>query len=88
LKLRLPEGIETEGDWSYPESIRGPDGQMIYEGSVEFRRKLHVTADGARGAIRVTCEFGYQACDPRSCRPPTREELEAKVEITGSPNRP
>lgn len=84
LRLKLPEGIEAEGVWSSPESVRGSDGQMIHEGAVEFRCKLRVNGDAAPGPIEVTCEFGYQACDPHSCRPPTREELTGKVEVIGS----
>jgi hypothetical protein len=83
LKLKLPKGVEPEGEWTHPESIPASDGQKIYEGSVEFRRKLRVDRDAARGTIRVTCEFGYQACDPRSCQPPTRVEVEAKSEVIG-----
>jgi hypothetical protein len=81
MKLRLPEGIKPEGDWAYPEAIRGSDGQVIYEEAVEFRRKLRVDGDAAQGTIRVLCEFGYQACDPHSCRPPNTEELEGTAEV-------
>ena len=57
---------------------------MIYQGSLEFRRKLRVRADAATGPVSVTCEFGYQACDPVSCRPPTKIELSAQAKILGS----
>jgi hypothetical protein len=85
LELRLPEGIEAEGEWAYPEPVRGTDGQMVHEGTVEFRRRLRAGADAAPGPIVVTCEFGYQACDPSSCRPPTRLEVGAKGEIVIAP---
>jgi hypothetical protein len=83
LSLRLPEGIEAEGDWTYPEAHRGSDGQMIHEGAVEFRRKLRV-GRAARGTIRVSCEFGYQACDPHSCQLPTKETLRGTAEVEGA----
>ncbi|AGA28364.1 protein-disulfide reductase DsbD domain-containing protein [Singulisphaera acidiphila] len=82
LKLTLPKGVEPERGWTYPEPSRGIDGQRIYEGTVEFRRKLRVDREAARGSVVVSCEFGYQACDLRSCRLPTKENLEVKVEIT------
>jgi hypothetical protein len=82
LKLKLPKDIKPEGEWTGPESSRGLDGQMIHEGTFEFRRKLRVDRDAARGSIRVLCEFSYQACDLRSCQPPTKENLEAKATIT------
>jgi hypothetical protein len=81
LKLRLPRGVEAEGEWSCPNAIRASDGQMAYEGKLEFRRKLRVGADAASGPIEVACDLGYQACDPRSCRAPAREELIAKAEV-------
>ena len=81
LKLSLPEGIEAEGEWSYPKSISGADHQMIYEGAPEFRRKLRVRPDAAAGPVSVTCELGYQACDPHLCRPPTKMELVARAQI-------
>jgi hypothetical protein len=85
LRLDLPVSLLAEGEWSYPESIRGSDGQMIHEGSIEFRRKLRVNEDATPGTSQVTCTFDYQACDWHACRPPTREELKGKVEVIASP---
>jgi hypothetical protein len=48
---------------------------------VEFRRKLRVGADEPIGPFTVACGFGYQACDPHSCRPPARAESQAKAEV-------
>ena len=84
LKLKLPEGVEADGQWSYPKPVLGSDDQKIYEGMVEFRRKLRVRPDAAVGPVSVTCELGYQACDPVSCRPPTKVELVATAEIVGA----
>jgi hypothetical protein len=81
LRLRLPRGVEAEGDWSCPKAGRTADGQMAYEGTLEFRRKLRIGAAAAPGPIEVVCELGYQACDPVSCRPPARAELTAKAEV-------
>jgi hypothetical protein len=75
------------GDWSYPVAERGQDGQMIYEGTAEFHRNLRVGRVTAPGRIEVVCEFGYQACDPHSCRPPNTTELVAKAEVVGASPR-
>ena len=73
--------LEALGEWSYPKPIPGPDNQMTYEGAVEFRHEFRVKSDAAAGRVSVTCELGYQACDPVSCRAPTKVELAAPLEI-------
>ncbi len=81
LSLKLPEGVKAEGEWVYPEPERGRDGQMIHQGTFEFRRHLRVGAGVAPGPLSVGCEFGYQTCDPHSCRPPRKVALEAGTEV-------
>jgi hypothetical protein len=81
LQLKLPAGLEADGDWSYPEPTSGSDDQMIYQGTLEFRRKLRFRPDAAAGPISVVCQLAYQACDPVSCRPPAKMELAARAEI-------
>ncbi len=83
LKLETPKGIRPEGEWIGPEPSRGLDGQMIHEGTFEFRRKLRVKSDAALGSIRVLCEFSYQACNLRACQPPAKDNLEATATIIG-----
>ncbi len=51
LKLTLPKGVEPDGEWAYPDPVRGKKGQMIYEGTLEFRRKLRVEKAAAQGPI-------------------------------------
>jgi DsbC/DsbD-like thiol-disulfide interchange protein len=82
LKLNLPDGVEAVGDWSYPAATRTKDVEgAIYEGDLTFRRKLRIAGDAAPGSIQVTCELGYQACDPFSCRAPDKLSLKAKAEV-------
>jgi DsbC/DsbD-like thiol-disulfide interchange protein len=82
LKLTLPSGVTTSGDWTYPTPAPGPTGDgWIYAGALTFRRTLKVSADAAAGPIDVTCVFGYQACDPSTCRPPAKITLKAKAEV-------
>jgi hypothetical protein len=84
LRLKLPQGVEAEGAWSCPKPVKAPDGQMVYEGKIEFRRKLQVGPDAKPGVLEAICELGYEACDPSSCRPPTREDVIAKGEVVVS----
>ena len=84
LKLELGAAIEALGQWSYPKAVFGSDGQMIYQGAVEFRREIRVRPDAAAGPVAVTCELGYQACDPVSCRPPAKVKLSAPFAIVAA----
>jgi hypothetical protein len=82
LKLKLPEGIATDGEWHYPTPVPNPQGEgWVYEGDLIFYRTLKTSAGRAPGPIEVSCDFGYQACDPSSCRPPTKIALKAKAEV-------
>jgi hypothetical protein len=83
LELSLPEGIEVDGDWVYPAPTRRPDGQAIYEGAIEFRRRLRINAGADFRRLKVRCELRYQVCDPLSCRPPTQLRLEAECKVSG-----
>jgi len=88
LDLQLPDGVEADGDWTYPEPTQGPDGsdaQLIYEGEVFFRRRLKVTDAASSGRLSVGCEITYQACDAFSCRPPESLKLEAVAEVIQVP---
>jgi hypothetical protein len=84
LKLDLPKGVKTAVEWSYPDPTVGPDRQMIYEGSLALRRQLRIGSDAPAGPMSLTCELGYQACDPVSCRPPTKLQLVARDEVVMS----
>ncbi len=86
LKLQLPSGIEALGDWISPPPHPGASGQgPIYEGNVKFTRRLGISRRMISGPITVTCELGYQACDPFSCRPPESVALKATAEIVPAP---
>jgi len=86
LKLQLPSGVEAVGNWTCPAPHPGAPGQgPIYEGSVKFIRRLAINRQKVSGLITVTCELGYQACDPFSCRPPETVALKAAAEIVPAP---
>ena len=69
----VAEGVVTEGSGSTPSRSKASDGQMVYEGSVEFRRRLRVGADAAPGVVGVGCEVGYKRVTrPHVARRPGR----------------
>jgi len=85
LKLKLPKGVVTDGEWNYPDPIPNPQGEgFIYEGALTFYRTLKVTSEAPPGLFEVTCDFGYQACDPSTCRPPAKLSLKAKASVVAA----
>jgi hypothetical protein len=86
LELKLPEGIEPEGDWVNPEASPGPGaGQLVYEGDFTFRRRLKITEQAPLGRVEISCQIDYQACDPFLCRPPESLTLQAGAEVVQKP---
>jgi S1-C subfamily serine protease len=82
LRLTLPKGFEDSTDWACPGPIRDPDGQMAYEGTIEFRRQIRVGTEVAPGRIDVRCEVQYQACNRFSCQLPAKLTLQARGEVS------
>ena len=82
LKLKVPEGVQPVGSWTYPQAKPAASGQgSHYEGTVTFRQQLRIAAGATPGPLAVTCEFDYQACDPFTCRPPAKLALKASAEV-------
>ena len=82
VEVKLPRGVEPAGPWKYPQAKPGQDGQGgIYEGKLQFLRRLQITENAPKGPIEVQCELTYQACDPFRCRPPETLKLSAKGEV-------
>jgi DsbC/DsbD-like thiol-disulfide interchange protein len=88
LKLTLPEGVVPEGKWQIPEphefemtgsTADGPT--FVYDGEVSFYRQLKVSPDSAGGQMSITCDFGYQACDAATCRPPKTLSIPATIDV-------
>jgi hypothetical protein len=84
IKMTLPDGLETAGDWAGPSPARDKAGVEIYTGAAVFRRALRARA----GAAPKKCSFGveleYQVCNDDMCYPPRKVELEATVEIAAA----
>jgi hypothetical protein len=82
--VTLPNGVEADSEWTCPQPVRDTGGQMIYQGTQKFRRRLRAAQGVLLGPIDLKCEFGYQACDPFSCRLPTKVDLTAKGDVRNS----
>lgn len=81
LKLELPAGIQAEGEWMAPKP-KAPE--LIYEGTILFRRKLTITPAAAAGPFTLRCQLTYQACDPVVCWPARTIGLEIRGEVLRS----
>ena len=85
LNLTLPDEVTALGDWTAP----SPEYETtalgispVYQGEVDFSRKLKVSDSAAAGAFDVVCKVDYQACDHSKCLPPASIALTATLEIS------
>jgi hypothetical protein len=86
VQVQLPEGLEAAGAWTYPPAKTSSTGPgLIYEGALTFQKLLRVGAHAASGTLRLSCQLGYQACDPFCCRPPATLEVRAAGEVIPAP---
>ena len=81
LKLTLPDGLKSTGDWTGPSPERDKDGVEIYTGAAVFRRALKADAGAAPKRYSIGVELEYQVCNNEMCYPPKKVELQATVEI-------
>ena len=91
--------FELPADWpqpdvSYPDHIMWQsefeaDPLAVYEHEAVIHAELDVPADAVAGTVEVPVELTYQACDDRTCLPPTTAEATVSLEIgaTGEPTR-
>ena len=89
--------FELPADWpqpdvSYPDHIMWQsefeaDPLAVYEHEAVIHAELDVPADAVAGTVEVPVELTYQACDDRTCLPPTTAEATVSLEIgaTGEP---
>ena len=70
LKLELPDGISTVGDWNRPLSLPSAESQdiTIYEGSIEFTRAIQVNPAAEQDEVALKVRF--QACTDKICQRP------------------
>ncbi|WP_417380738.1 hypothetical protein [Gimesia sp.] len=83
LKLALPEGFQTQGDWQAPPSGRSlsADSHPVYSGRVEFQQLIQAREDIKPGEYDISCQVQYQACDEHRCLSPTHKKLQLTVRI-------
>jgi hypothetical protein len=84
LKLTLPDGLETAGDWTGPNPERDQAGVEIHTGAAVFRRALRARAGAAPKKCSIGVELEYQVCNDEMCYPPKKVELNATVEIAAA----
>ena len=85
LALELPEGWPQPGV-SYPDHVMWQsefeaDPLAVYEHEAVIHAKLDVPASVPAGVVEVPVELTYQACDDRTCLPPTTAEATLSLEI-------
>ncbi len=91
LELVLPDG------WA-PATISYPEGTMetfsfeeqplsVYSGEVDFGSTVAVPAGAELGPVPIEARLTYQACDDKSCLPPTTAEASLDLAI-GSGGQP
>lgn len=88
LVLKLPEGLETDGEWLADEPTLTKAGQRVYTESVVFRRPCKVRPNVSAGSVSITSELHYQACSTELCWPPKTINLSAVLAITGTKPTP
>ncbi len=85
LELELPAGWKA-ASVSYPEgemeSFAFADQPLsVYAGEVELPATVSVPADARPGTVPIAARLSYQACDDRSCLPPTTAEARLDLVI-------
>ncbi|EDL59705.1 protein-disulfide reductase DsbD family protein [Gimesia maris] len=81
LKLELPDGFETQGDWQTPPTGRSQsaDSHPVYSGQVEFQQMILVTKEAQPGEYEISSQVQYQACDEFRCLSPTQKRLHVTI---------
>lgn len=81
LKLELPDGFETQGDWQAPPTGRSQsaDSHPVYSGQVEFQQMILVTKEAQPGEYEISSQVQYQACDEFRCLSPTQKRLHVTI---------
>jgi DsbC/DsbD-like thiol-disulfide interchange protein len=86
LDLAAADGIAID-KVSYPAAkkfrLQGSNKEFnVYDGNFDVVVKLKLPASLTPGEHKLKGELGYQACDARSCRPPTSAPVEVTVTVT------
>ncbi|GAA3617499.1 protein-disulfide reductase DsbD family protein [Flavivirga amylovorans] len=77
LKLKLPGGIKTIGDWETPYSEPYGDGIYVYHGTLVFVQ--YCSVGNYTKAAEISCGLFYQTCDRYKCFPPKNKTKKLKL---------
>lgn len=77
LKLDLPKGISTIGEWDLPYSEPYDDGVYVYYGEPVFIQYCAVGRYAENS--KIICGIYYQTCDRHKCFPPETKTKEFKI---------
>jgi DsbC/DsbD-like thiol-disulfide interchange protein len=85
IKLQLPAGLESTGDWKTPEPAlddsSAGEPAFVYHGTAAFKQTLRVKQGTPAGPLAIPVEFRYQVCDRFSCRAPTALKLQTSIQV-------
>ena len=83
LKLKLPEGFQSTGEWQAPEAGRSLslDSHPVYAGEADFRQTIEVAPAVKPGTYKLSCQVQYQTCDEQRCLSPVKKTLEVLVRV-------
>jgi hypothetical protein len=66
IDLKLPDGVEPDGDWIYPQPVQAKGSTVYYE-SVVLHRRLRFST---RPTVPIETVVRFQACNEQACFPP------------------
>jgi DsbC/DsbD-like thiol-disulfide interchange protein len=85
IKLQLPAGLESAGDWKAPEPTLDDSSTgepaFVYHDAAAFQQTIRVKPGTPAGPLVILAEFRYQVCDRFSCRPPATLKLQTSIQI-------
>lgn len=81
LKLKLPDGFQSAGEWQAPPAGRSLslDSHPVYAGEADFRQTIEVAVDVKPGKYDLSCQVQFQACDEQRCLSPVKKTLQVTV---------
>ncbi|MEW6306152.1 MAG: carboxypeptidase regulatory-like domain-containing protein [Verrucomicrobiota bacterium] len=85
LKLILPKGVTTAGNWTAPPPRMNADKTRVYAKEVTFQRLLNIGKDVPPGPLNIKCDLNYQVCNEQACWPPATIPLEISLDVISSP---
>ena len=87
LRAETPGGFKA-GDVAYPKGelhtfTFSKKPLNVYQGTVTFRMPIMVLSSTPAGPQKINLKLRYQACSTEICLPPTTQDLQAIVNVSG-----